>query len=153
MSFKHGNRGKMDGLSGRARLERNAPGSLRFANRGVYFFHFVGRLATNYRSRHVAVVARHVIHREDVDNHREIFLQRSRSVMVTVGDVGSGRHDRTVRVGEILLDQKSGDHRPNTLGGEDRAVVVENAILIRPGVRDGSAGEGHRFARDLLGMA
>ena len=90
--------GKMNGFAGGSGFEGRTSGGLGFANGGMNFKRFRGWSAMDDGAGHVSIVTGAVVHGEDVDNGWDFGSERTGAVVMTIGDVGGGRHDRAVRV-------------------------------------------------------
>jgi len=90
--------GKMNGFAGGSGFEGRTSGGLGFANGGMNFKRFRGWSAMDDGAGHVSIVTGAVVHGEDIDNGWDFGSERTGAVVMTIGDVGGGRHDRAVRV-------------------------------------------------------
>src|SRR5581483_7879219 len=111
------------GPQGPDALVLRAPGDL------VHLQDLVGGRALRDRARHVRVIPRGLVLREDVHDDRLVRVERARPDHVRIGRLRPRRDDRALR-DAAELEQAALDDRAQPLRGEHLA--VERVDLVRP---------------------
>src|SRR5581483_30969 len=130
------------GPQGPDALVLRAPGDL------VHLQDLVGGRALRDRARHVRVIPRGLVLREDVHDDRLVRVERARPDHVRIGRLRPRRDDRALR-DAAELEQAALDDRAQPLRGEHLAVELERPVLPHARAADRVDAQGPR----VLGRA
>ena len=120
-------RRRVHGVAGDARANRRGRRVLGAHHGRVHRCDFARDRAVHHGARHVAVVERRAVPREDVDDHGLARAEDAVSMVVAVGALRAACDDR-LGVVVALLEEMDVDDRAQALGRERRARVDERAV-------------------------